>query len=42
MDHIQDMNHSFEDNTHTYPENTMNQGQIMETHPEHDSTGQVS
>lgn len=42
MDHIQAMNQSFEDNTNTYAENTMNQGQRLESHADQENTEQVS
>lgn len=44
MDHIGAMNQEFEDNTNTYAENTMNQGQRLESHPDQEgiTTEQVS
>ena len=38
------MNQEFEDNTNTYAENTMNQGQRLESHPDQEgiTTEQVS
>ena len=44
MDHIGAMNQEFEDNTNTYADNTMNQGQRLESHPDQEgiTTQQLS